>query len=79
LHTIEHPQGSIDARLSGLPVATHHAKLRVATAHEKASVSPRSIIIVIIAHGASAPVIPVAIPPVIVIMPAVTAIIVVSG
>jgi hypothetical protein len=76
LHTIEHSQGSIDARLCGLPVAAHDAKLRIATAYKNPSIAAWPIILVIV-HDAPAPVVPVAIPPVGVVMPAVVTIIIV--
>jgi hypothetical protein len=74
LHTVKHSQGSIDARLRGIPVATHDAKLRLATAHEEPRVAARPVIVVFMAHGAPASVIPGAIPPVVVIVPAVATI-----
>jgi hypothetical protein len=80
LHTIKHSQGSIDARLRRFPIATRDAKLRIATAHKEPSVSARPILLIVVAHGMPAPVISIAIPPVIIIMPAVAAIpIVVPG
>jgi hypothetical protein len=77
LHTIKRSQGSIDARLRGFPVAAHDAKLRIATAYKKPSIAAWPIIIVIIVHDAPASVVPVAIPPVGVVMPAVVTIIIV--
>ena len=73
MNPVEHPQSRIDAGLRGLLVATDGPELRVAIADEETGTASGPVAIV--AHGASAAIIPAIVVPIPGSIPAVTAVV----